>query len=68
MIHHPLLIKKTAKFQTKQINPASTEQTYTPDSGYDGFSSVKVAAVDSSVDSNIQPAYIKKGISILGVA
>ena len=68
MIHHPLLIKKTAKFQTKEINPATTEQTYTPDSGYDGFSSVKVAAVDSSIDANIQAAYIKKGISILGVA
>lgn len=68
MIHHPLLIKKTAQFQTKEINPATTEQTYTPDSGYDGFSSVKVAAVDSSIDSNIQAAYIKKGISILGVA
>ena len=67
MIIHPKLTKKTATFQTKTVNPATTSQEYTPDSGYDGFTKVTVNAVDSSIDSNIQAGYIKQGISILGV-
>ena len=67
MIIHPKLIKKTATFQTKTINPSVTTQEYLPDSGKDGFSKVTITGVDSSIDSNIQAAYIKKGIAILGV-
>lgn len=57
-----------ATFQTKTINPSITDQTYTPDTGKDGFSSVLVKGVDHTIDSNIQAAFIKKGVSILGVA
>ena len=67
MIIHPLLVKKTATFQTKTINPSVTEQTYTPDTGKDGFSSVTVKAVDNTIDTNIQAGYIKEGVTILGV-
>ena len=67
MIIHPLLVKKTATFQTKTINPSVTEQTYTPDTGKDGFSSVTVKAVDNTIDANIQAGYIKEGVTILGV-
>ena len=67
MIIHPLLVKKTATFQTKTINPSITEQTYTPDTGKDGFSSVTVKAVDNTIDANIQAGYIKEGVTILGV-
>ncbi len=67
MIIHPKLTKKTAVFQTKTVNPATTSQEYTPDSGKDGFSKFTVNAVDSSIDSNIQAGYIKQGITILGV-
>ena len=35
---------KTVKLQTKTINPTSSTQTVTPDSGYDGFSQVTVTA------------------------
>lgn len=67
MIIHPLLVKKTATFQTKTINPSVTEQTYIPDTGKDGFSSVTVKAVDNTIDANIQAGYIKEGVTILGV-
>lgn len=67
MIIHPKLTKKTAVFQTKTINPATTQQEYTPDSGKDGFSKVTVNAVDHTIDGNIQAGYIKQGITILGV-
>lgn len=67
MIIHPKITKKNAVFQTKTINPSITTQEYTPDSDKDGFSKVIVNAVDSSIDSNIQAGYIKKGIAILGV-
>lgn len=67
MIIHPLLVKKTPTLQTKIINPSITEQTYTPDTGKDGFSSITVKAVDNTIDANIQARYIKEGVTILGV-
>lgn len=53
--------------QSKSVTPKTTAQTITPDSSYDGLSSVSVGAVTKSIDSNIQAANIKKGVSILGV-
>lgn len=48
--------------------PAVVDQTYTPLSPYNGYTSVKVNAVTSSIDSNIQAENIKEGVSILGVS
>ena len=53
--------------QTKTVNPAITTQTYTPDNGYNGFTSVTVNAVTSSIDSDIKAENILNGIEILGV-
>jgi len=67
MIIHPLLIKKNANLQIKTVNPATTPQTYTPDTGKDGFSQFTVNPVNNTIDSNIQAGYIKKDITILGI-
>ena len=53
--------------QAKFVEPKKTAQTILPDSNYDALSRVEVGAVTSAVDKNIQPAYIKKGVDILGV-
>lgn len=53
--------------QSKTAIPTTTVQTITPDSDYDGLSSVSISAVDSSIDSNIIAGNIKKDVSILGV-
>ena len=55
------------KLQSKSATPKTTLQTITPDSSYDGLSSVSVGAVTSSIDSNITASNIKSGVSILGV-
>lgn len=48
------------------ITPTTSQQEFNhPDS--DGYNQVDVKAVTSSIDLNIQPENIKKGISILGV-
>ena len=49
------------------VQPTTAEQTITPTEG-SVFSGGTVHAVTSSIDSNIQPENIKKGVSILGVA
>ena len=49
------------------VNPSTSEQTITPSVDYDGINQVKVNAVTSSIDSDIKPENIKKGINILGV-
>ena len=49
------------------VNPSISEQTITPSVDYDGINQVKVNAVTSSIDSDIKPENIKKGINILGV-
>lgn len=49
------------------VQPSINEQIITPSADYDGLSQVKIGAVTSSIDSDIKPENIKKGISILGV-
>ena len=53
--------------QDKTVTPSTTEQTVNCDSGYVGIRSVTVNPVTSSIDSNIKPENIVKGVSILGV-
>lgn len=53
--------------QSKSVNPTTSAQTVSPDSGYDGLSQVSVAAVTSAIDANIAAGNIKNGVSILGV-
>lgn len=52
--------------QTKTCTPTTTQQTITPDTGYE-LASVTVDGVTSAVDNNIQAGNIKSGVSILGV-
>lgn len=53
--------------QEKTVVPKTTAQDVVADYGYE-LSRVRVNAVDKTIDSNIQPSNIKKGVSILGVA
>lgn len=53
--------------QSKTIIPTTSDQTITPDSGYDGLSQVVVSAVTSAIDSDIVAGNIKSGVNILGV-
>ena len=53
--------------QTKSVSPTTSAQQITPDNGYDGLEEVDIAAVTSSIDSNIVAGNIKKNVSILGV-
>ena len=53
--------------QDKTVTPSTTEQTVNCDSGYVGIRSVTVNPVTSSIDANIQPENIVKGVTILGV-
>lgn len=49
------------------ITPEITSQTFEVPSYWDGYGPVNVAAVTSTIDSNIQPENIKQGTTILGV-
>ena len=59
--------EKVYKTQEKTAVPTTSEQRIIPDSSFDALSAVNISAVDSTIDSNIIPENIKKGISILGV-
>ena len=59
--------EKVYTTQEKTAVPTTSEQRIIPDSNFDALSAVNISAVDSTIDSNIIPANIKKGISILGV-
>lgn len=58
---------KDPTLQEKTAVPTTSEQRIIPDSSFDALSAVNISAVDSTIDSNIIPTNIKKGISILGV-
>jgi len=49
------------------ITPSTSAQTILPDEGYIGFDQAVVAAVDNTIDNNIQAENIKKDVTILGV-
>lgn len=53
--------------QTKTVTPTTSQQTVTPDSGYNGITQVTVGAVDNTIDQNIVAGNIKDGVTILGV-
>lgn len=57
----------TLEFTTEEvtINPTTAQQIKTPTA--DGYSKVTVNAVTNEIDSNIQPANIKKDVTILGI-
>ena len=57
---HPIL-------QSKSASASTLSQTIEPDSGYAGLSKVTIAPVTATIDPNIQPGNIRKGITILGV-
>lgn len=61
------VIVEAAPTETRTVTPSTSVQTLTPSSGKVGFHQVTVNAVTSSIDSNIKPENIKKGITILGV-
>lgn len=52
--------------QTKNATPATTEVEVEPDDGK-VLTKVTVSAVTASIDANIVPENIKKGVTILGV-
>lgn len=49
------------------VTPSISQQTITPSGDYNGFSTVNVNAVNSSIDPNIVPSNIVSGKEILGV-
>lgn len=59
----PVLVQKT-------VTPALTDEIYTPDDGEDGFSSVKVNKITSSLlntlDNDFVAANIKKDVELFG--
>ena len=52
---------------TLNVTPTTSQQTLTPSSPLDGWDEVVVAAVDASIDSDIQSQNIRQGVNILGV-
>ena len=50
---------------TLEVNPTTANQVFNPT--HDGFSTVRVNAVTSSIDTNIKAKNIRNGVNILGV-
>lgn len=57
----------TVNNQDKSVNPSTSQQSVTFDSGYTGLGTVTVNAVTSSIDPDIQAGNIRSGVNILGV-
>lgn len=53
---------------TLSVTPTTSAQSLSPSSPYNGYTSVSVSAVTSSIDANITAGNIKSGVSILGVS
>lgn len=49
------------------ITPTTSAQSFTVSAPYTGYNPISVSAVTSAIDSNIQPQYIRNGITILSV-
>ena len=60
-------ISSSPSLQSKTVAPSTSQQTVTPDSGYQGLSQVTVSAVTSAIDADIVAGNIKSGVNILGV-
>ena len=60
-------ITVTPKNYARTISPTTSQQTFNVPSNYSGHGQVKVNAVTSSIDSDIQAGNIKQGVNILGV-
>jgi hypothetical protein len=60
-------IKVTPKNYARTISPTTSKQTFNVPSNYSGHGQVKVNAVTSAIDSDIQAGNIKQGVNILGV-
>lgn len=56
-----------AVVESLSIIPSTSQQTFTPASGVDGYAPVNVSAVDSTIDNNITAENIRSGVEILGV-
>ena len=53
--------------QDKSVTPTQAQQIIFADIGYSGLNNVKIEAVTSDIDSNIQSYNIKKDVTVLGV-
>ena len=56
-----------AVVESLSITPSTSQQTFTPGIGVDGYAPVNVSAVDSTIDNNITAENIRSGVEILGV-
>ena len=53
--------------ETLSISPTTSQQSFSPVAPHNGYTSVTVDAVTSSIDSDIKPENIREGVNILGV-